>query len=637
MSHSTTTSSAKKQPDHSGLPAALLNASGLRSSWRKLSYCWHDPDAPADVAAAHRFRQFRALLQQMPVSAFDCMVCSLIYAWIFWADATPGLLIGWCAAVWASSGAGLIIWQRHKAETNHQACARAVRLLTASVAISGLLFAVMLAYLFGRTNITGQILVTAFFATAIPHGAFHTARWPWAGALWGSAMCVGGTFTLLLLYGTTYLYLAVLLSLYGISVVASVLITSRLFVKSLIAESEVERQKQVIGLLLNDFEDDASDWLWETDEQGRLRHISTRLASTLDTSVATLHAQPMSIALLGRKGSADAEGRQAFSQLEHAFASATTFRDIVVPIEQAGEIGWWSLSGKPLTDAAGTITGWRGVGTDITAERRRQKAERDLLASREAAARLAGELDTARRIQMGLLPDLATSFAGETRFSIAAILEPAREVGGDYYECFRLDERRICFAVADVSGKGVPASLFMAMTKALAASMARLSKDLGEAVRDVANELDRNNPEMLFVTAFIAVLDIVSGELSFVSAGHDAPVLLRHGMLSRIDLGEALGPPMCGVPDYPFRAVTRQLEAGDTLYLFTDGVTEATDGQDFFGTERLLHSLAAQPAQSPVAACADALRVSVRSFEANHLPADDLTILVLRWHGGAGG
>lgn len=613
----------------------MLKASGLAITWRKLSYCWCDPDAPADVAAAHHFRQFRALLQQMPVSAFDCIVCSVIYAWIFWQDATPGLLIGWCAAVWASSSAGLFIWQRYKAETDHQTCARAVRLLTTSVALSGFLFAVMLAYLFGRTDMTGQILITAFFAATIPHGAFHTARWPWAGCLWGIAMCAGGALTMLLLYGITYAYLALLLVLYGISVVASVLITSRLFVKSLIAESEVERQKQVIGLLLNDFEDDASDWLWETDEQGRLRHISNRLAATLGTPVAALHEQPMAITLLGRKGKAEAEGRQAFAQLEEAFATAQAFRDIVVPIERGEEIGWWSLSGKPLSNEAGAITGWRGVGTDISAERQRQKAERDLLKTREAAARLAGELDTARRIQMGLLPDLATSFAGETRFSIAAILEPAREVGGDYYECFRLDERRICFAVADVSGKGVPASLFMAMTKALAASMTRLSTDLGDAVREVANELDRNNPEMLFVTAFIAVLDIISGELRFVSAGHDAPVLLRDGTLSRIDLGDALGPPMCGVPDYPFRSTTRQLQPGDTLCLYTDGVTEATDGQSFFGTERLLHSLAAQSAQAPVAACADALRISVRSFEATHLPADDLTILVLRWHGGA--
>jgi serine phosphatase RsbU (regulator of sigma subunit)/PAS domain-containing protein len=625
--------SAEKLLNPSGRLAALLNASGLMSSWRKLSYCWRDPDAPADVVAAHRFRQHRALLQQMPVTAFDCMVCSVIYAWIFWQDATPGLLLGWCAAVWASSGSSLFVWQRSKSATNYQACARAVRLLTASIGLSGLLFAVMLAYLFGHTNMTGQILLTAFFASAIPHGAFHTARWPWAGSLWGIAMCLGGALTLLVLYGISYAYLALLLVLYGISVVASVLITSRLFVKSLIAESEVERQKQVIGLLLNDFEDDASDWLWETDDRGRLRHISNRLADTLGMPVAALHEQPMSITLLGRKGTAESEGRQAFAQLEGAFGAARAFRDIVVPIELAGELGWWSLSGKPLTDAAGTITGWRGVGSDITAERRRQKAERDLLATREAAARLAGELDAARRIQMGLLPDLATSFADETRFSIAAILEPAREVGGDYYECFRLDERRICFAVADVSGKGVPASLFMAMTKALAASMARLSKDLGEAVREVANELDRNNPEMLFVTAFIAVLDIVSGELSFVSAGHDAPVLLRQGSLSRIDLGEALGPPMCGIPDYPFRAVNRQLEPGDTLCLFTDGVTEATDGQGFFGTERLLHSLAAQSAQAPVATCAEALRISVRSFEATHLPVDDLTILVLRWHG----
>jgi serine phosphatase RsbU (regulator of sigma subunit)/PAS domain-containing protein len=604
-----------------------------QNDWGKLSSCWCDPSASDDVAATHRVRQFRALSQQMPVSIFDCMVCSLIDIAIFWGDADHGLLLAWCAAIWVLSGGGLFVWQRTNDETDVLACSHAARWMTATLAVSGLLFAVMLAYLFGLTDRKGQLLLTAFFAATIAHGAFHNARWPWAGCLWGIGMCVAGAVALLCFYGGTYGYLALLLVLYGISVTASVLITSRLFVKNLVAETEIERQRNVIGLLLNDFEGDASDWLWETDRYGNLSHVSVRMANAIGVPALALQGQPIMSVLIGNEGSTENTGISAFDQLNQSLRQATPFRDIEIPIATKGELRWWSLKGKPLFDAAGVIAGWRGVGSEITALVRQRQMERDLQASREEAARFASELDTARRIQLGLLPDLVAGFVGEHRFSVSAILEPAREVGGDYYECFSLDERRICFAVADVSGKGIPASLFMAMTKVLAVSMAKRSPDLGLAVSEIANELDCNNAEMLFVTAFIAVLDVESGELTFVSAGHDAPVLLRNETLARLDLGSALGPPMCAMPDYTFQAKTLQLQPGDTLCLFTDGVTEATDGRSFFGSEGLVNALSAKTSLSSVGEIARGLRDNIRNFEAEAAPADDLTIMVLRWHG----
>jgi adenylate cyclase len=134
-----------------------------------------------------------------------------------------------------------------------------------------------------------------------------------------------------------------------------------------------------------------------------------------------------------------------------------------------------------------------------------------LQATREAAARINGELDAARRIQMGLLPNPASDFAGETRYQVAALLEPARAVGGDYYDCFALDPARLCFAIADVSGKGLPASLFMAVAKTLTGALTRRTDDLGLAMREVEAELNRENPECLFVTAFVGVLDANTG------------------------------------------------------------------------------------------------------------------------------
>ena len=269
--------------------------------------------------------------------------------------------------------------------------------------------------------------------------------------------------------------------------------------------------------------------------------------------------------------------------------------------------------------------------TLVAADSRRRNAELQLQYSREEAARVAGELDAARRIQMGLLPDPATIFADERRFSIAALLEPAQAVGGDYYDCFMFDAQRLCVAIGDVSGKGLPASLFMAISKTLTGVLMRRQADLGLAVRDLECELNRENAEYLFVTAFIAVLDLVTGDMEYVCAGHDAPILLRNGQLKRIDTATTAGPPLCAIGDYPYLADHMQLQPGDRICLFTDGVTEASNGSEMFGLSRL-QSVIQDSAQAELQITATSLRDAVRHFEAGHPPADDLTLLLLQWH-----
>ncbi len=271
--------------------------------------------------------------------------------------------------------------------------------------------------------------------------------------------------------------------------------------------------------------------------------------------------------------------------------------------------------------------------TLVEADRRRRQAEAELVATRESAARVAGELDAARRIQMGLLPVPAEIFAGDARIAVAALLEPARAVGGDYYDCFRLDEQRVCLAIGDVTGKGVPASLFMTIAKTLTGAMVRRVSDLGDALRQAEIELSRHNPEMLFVTSFVAVLDLQTGILDCVCAGHDAPILRRGRELLRLDAGDDAGPPVGACGNYPFVAVRRQLEPGDLVCLFTDGVTEAQDGQRFYGGFRLLAAVARLADGADPQEAVEAIRDDVRRFEAGRPAADDLTLLALRWNG----
>jgi len=312
------------------------------------------------------------------------------------------------------------------------------------------------------------------------------------------------------------------------------------------------------------------------------------------------------------------------------------FAAVTLLILSGGHLAFWA--GRWLFDGASLVLLLGPVfisllgNTLIAADRQRREAERQLQASREEAARVSGELDAARRIQMGLLPDPGALFAGESRFAVAALLEPARAVGGDYYDCFMLDERRLCLAVGDVSGKGVPASLFMAISKTLTGTLTRRQADLGLALREIEAELNRENPEYLFVTAFVGVIDVESGRMEYVCAGHDAPVLRRDGRLLRIATEAIAGPPLCAAGSYPYGAATMQLQAGDLLCLFTDGVTEAMHGTAMYGSDRLLAGLAEIPADDLDQAVA-ALRDQVRRFEAGHPAADDLTLLLCRWNG----
>lgn len=294
--------------------------------------------------------------------------------------------------------------------------------------------------------------------------------------------------------------------------------------------------------------------------------------------------------------------------------------------------GQWLFDGPSLVLLLSPVFIVLLGNTLIEADARRRQAEFALQLSREAAARTAGQLDAARRIQMGLLPDPQRLFAGENRFSVAALLEPALAVGGDYYDCFMLDTNRLCLTVGDVSGKGIPASLFMAIAKTLSGTLTRREADLARAVCEVEQELNRENGEFLFVTAFIGIFDAMSGELEFVCAGHDAPLLLRNGEVSKIDTASHSGPPLCATEGYAFVSDRIRLQAGDQLCLFTDGVTEASNGHSLFGAERLQATLQANAGRSP-AEITGALRDAVRSFESGHPAADDLTLLVLHYNG----
>lgn len=269
----------------------------------------------------------------------------------------------------------------------------------------------------------------------------------------------------------------------------------------------------------------------------------------------------------------------------------------------------------------------------IDADRQRRSAQRALARQREASARVAGELAAARRIQFGSLPQAERLFAGERRFELAALLEPAREVGGDFYDFFMVDAHRLFFIIGDVSGKGLPASLFMAVSKSLAKSAAlRPGMGLADMIATANRETSRENPENLFVTAVAGLLDADSGELELCVAGHDAP--WRVGAQAALRLQLDGGPPLCVLDDFPYPVGRSRLAPGEALVLHTDGVTEALDAQGSqYGSQRLAAVLART--RSDAHGLRDALHADVRRFVGSTEASDDLTLLVLRYTGPA--
>ena len=245
--------------------------------------------------------------------------------------------------------------------------------------------------------------------------------------------------------------------------------------------------------------------------------------------------------------------------------------------------------------------------------------------------RIESELRIAHDIQMGILPKIFPPFPEHDEFDIFASLEPAREVGGDLYDFFFIDEHRFCFLIGDVSGKGVPAAFLMAVTKTLLKVVAERGVEPGAILEKVNNDLAEDNESCMFVTLFLGILDIRSGVVSYGSAGHNPPVYLTgKGPSFLPSLNEPIAGAMPGMK-YTTRHMT--LVHGETLFLYTDGVTEAMNvKQELYSDRRLLRFLATVAGDEPVGII-KAVNRSVIEFAGDAEQSDDITMLALKYTG----
>jgi len=240
--------------------------------------------------------------------------------------------------------------------------------------------------------------------------------------------------------------------------------------------------------------------------------------------------------------------------------------------------------------------------------------------------RMEEELNIGRDIQMSMLPLEFPAFPDRNELSVHALLQPAREVGGDFYDFFFVNEDEICLVVGDVSGKGVPAALFMAVTKTMIKTRAMDDRSPASIVTRVNDEMSADNPSCMFVTLFIAICNVRTGECRFTNAGHNPPYIKRNsGALEQLD--QRHGPIIGAVEGIAYKENTITMSCGDTAFIFTDGVTEAMDtGAQLYSESRLENFLGTTKSDTVEGLVNESL-ASVESFAEGAEQADDITIL----------
>ncbi|MBQ7172733.1 MAG: PP2C family protein-serine/threonine phosphatase [Clostridia bacterium] len=248
-------------------------------------------------------------------------------------------------------------------------------------------------------------------------------------------------------------------------------------------------------------------------------------------------------------------------------------------------------------------------------------------------ARIESELNLATRIQADMLPNIYPAFPDRKEFDIYATMDPAKEVGGDFYDFFLIDKDHLCMVMADVSGKGVPAALFMMASKIILANNAMMGKSPAQILTDTNEAICANNREEMFVTVWLGILEISTGKLTAANAGHEYPVVKDADGSYEI-YKDKHGFVIGGMPGARYKEYELILKPGSRLFLYTDGVPEATDADgNMFGADRMVEALKAIDPSADPSVTLKAIRAAVDGFVKDAEQFDDITMLNLEYKG----
>ena len=246
--------------------------------------------------------------------------------------------------------------------------------------------------------------------------------------------------------------------------------------------------------------------------------------------------------------------------------------------------------------------------------------------------KISAELNVAAQIQEDMLPKISPEFPGRKEFDIYATMNPAKEVGGDFYDFFLIDDDHFAMVMADVSGKGVPAALFMVIAKTLIKNRAQIGGTPAEILHDVNNKLCEGNESELFVTVWLSILEISTGKGVTSNAGHEYPILKRKdGKFELVKTKHS--PAVATLEGLKFREYEFQLNAGDILFVYTDGAPEATNAKnELFGTDRMIEVLN-KSSDLPIMNIIENVGEAIDLFVGNAPQFDDITMLGISYYG----
>ncbi|MCQ2551507.1 MAG: SpoIIE family protein phosphatase [Clostridia bacterium] len=240
--------------------------------------------------------------------------------------------------------------------------------------------------------------------------------------------------------------------------------------------------------------------------------------------------------------------------------------------------------------------------------------------------RMGSELNVATNIQAGMLPSSFPAFPEREDFDVYATMNPAKEVGGDFYDFFMVDEDHLAIVIGDVSGKGVPAALFMVIAKTLIKNYAMMGLEPSEIFETVNNALCEGNEQDIFVTAWMAVVDLKTGQVKYVNAGHNPPLIKLGDSFSYIE--QKPGLVLAAFENFKYKQGQFTIQPGDRIYLYTDGVTEATDkGGNLYGEDRLIEFINSR-ADAPIERVLHGIRRDIDDFVGEAEQFDDITMLL---------
>ncbi|MFT7073267.1 MAG: PAS domain S-box-containing protein [Patiriisocius sp.] len=317
--------------------------------------------------------------------------------------------------------------------------------------------------------------------------------------------------------------------------------------------------------------------------------------------------------------------KQFYSRIWNTILAGKTWQGEVINKKKNGELFYEEMTITPVLDDIGNISQFVAIKNDIT---RRKEMEEVM---RKANERMEDELNVARNIQMSMLPLIFPAFPTRDEIDIYAELIPAREVGGDFYDFYFLDKNHICFVVGDVSGKGVPAALMMAVTKTLLKSRAGNEKSTASILTHVNNEIAKDNDTYMFITVFMAILNTNTGELTYSNAGHNPSYVIDKENKKIEKLGNLHGLVIGAMEGMTYGETQVSLKKNDIVLAYTDGVTESQNIKEELYSDARFEELLQNGDYDSTKSLTKLIIDSVKEFEGEADQFDDITVMALEY------